>query len=213
MGLKDIIKKVEKKVEKEKKVLEGEETKDKLYSSKKDFPDKATAQREFKRSKEKLFDVNKWSRMPGITSGFQLYSPEGKPKPDHKPQVGDYLMIDLPGPAPENWVVVTDIQEKDEAAEFTVSPSQDPRDKGEEAEEIEHFFSDGATSTFKVKLEGNTISAYEIGKNEGINNEGKEAGNREVVNTLIAEGGWALFQKIQWEKLTDYLVHKTEIGE
>lgn len=207
MGLKDIFKKVQK----EKKVIEGEETKDKLFSSEKEFPDRETALREFKRSKEKLFDVNRWSRMPGITSGFQLYTPEGKPKPKAKPEVGDYLMIDLPGPAPENWVIVTDIKEEDEMAEFTVSPSQDPRDTGEEAEEIEHFFRDEATSTFKVELNGSTIAAYEIGKNEGINNEGKEAGDREVVNTLIAEGGWALFQKIQWEKLTDYLVHNTEI--
>lgn len=50
-------------------------------------------------------------------------------------------------------------------------------------------------------------------KNEGINNKGKEAGNRKLINTLIAEGGWAAFQKFQWEKLTDYLVHKIEINK
>ena len=207
MALKNIFKKINE----EKKVIQGEAVKDKLYSSQQDFYDREKALREFERSKEKLFDVNRWSRLPGVTSGFQLYTPQGEPKPKGKPQAGDFIMIDLPGPAPENWVVVTDIKEEKEMAEFTVSPSHDPRDKGEEAQEIEHFFSDGATSTFKVELKGTTLYGYEIGKNEGINNEGKKAGDREIINTLIAEGGWALFQKIQWEKLTAYLVHQTEI--
>lgn len=207
MGLKNIFTTLKEEV----KVVEGEATKDKQYSGHKEFPDRETAVREFERSKEKLFDVNRWSRMPGITSGFQLYTPDGKPKPKGLPEKGDFMMIDLPGPAPENWVVVTDIKNEKESAEFTVSPSQDPRDEGDEAKEVEHFFSDGSTSTFKTEIKGTTIYAWEIGRNEGINNEGKKAGDREVVNTLIAEGGWALFQKIQWEKLTSYLVHETEI--
>lgn len=207
MALKDILKKISE----EKKVIQGEAVKDKLYSSQQDFHDREKALREFERSKEKLFDVNRWSRLPGITSGFQLYTPQGEPKPKGRPQPGDFLMIDLPGPAPENWVVVTDVKEEKEMAEFTVSPSRDPRDKGEEAKEVEHFFSDGSTSTFKVELKGTTLYGYEIGKNEGINNKGKKAGDREIINTLIAEGGWAFFQKIQWEKLTAYLVHQVDI--
>lgn len=207
MALKDILKKISE----EKKVIQGEAVKDKLYSSQQDFHEREKALREFERSKEKLFDVNRWSRLPGITSGFQLYTPQGEPKPKGRPQPGDFLMIDLPGPAPENWVVVTDVKEEKEMAEFTVSPSRDPRDKGEEAKEVEHFFSDGSTSTFKVELKGTTLYGYEIGKNEGINNKGKKAGDREIINTLIAEGGWAFFQKIQWEKLTAYLVHQVDI--
>lgn len=207
MALKDILKKISE----EKKVIQGEAVKDKLYSSQQDFHEREKALREFERSKEKLFDVNRWSRLPGITSGFQLYTPQGEPKPKGRPQPGDFLMIDLPGPAPENWVVVTDVKEEKEMAEFTVSPSRDPRDKGEETKEVEHFFSDGSTSTFKVELKGTTLYGYEIGKNEGINNKGKKAGDREIINTLIAEGGWAFFQKIQWEKLTAYLVHQVDI--
>jgi hypothetical protein len=117
----------------------------------------------------------------------------------------------LPGPVPENWVIVTDIQQQENSAEFTVSPSTDPRAKGSEREEIKHFFIDEATSTFRVKLLDKTLFAYEIGKNEGINNQGKEAGKRKLINTLISEGGWAGFQEFQWKKITDYLVHEIEI--
>lgn len=207
MGLKDIFKKVST----EQKAIKGEVAKDKLFYSKQDFQDREKALRELERSKEKLFDVNRWSRLPGITSGFQLYTPQGEPKPKSRPQPGDFLMIDLPGPAPENWVVVMDVKEEKEMAEFTVSPSRDPRDEGEGTKEVDHFFTDGASSTFKVELKETTLYAYEIGRNEVINNKGEKAGGREVINTVIAEGGWAFFQKIQWEKLTKYLVHQVEI--
>jgi hypothetical protein len=72
---------------------------------------------------------------------------------------------------------------------------------------VAHFFGGEATSTFRVELQGNTLVASEIGRDERINNQGNEAGGRAVVNTLIAEGGWALFQQMQWKKLTDYLAH------
>ena len=68
-------------------------------------------------------------------------------------------------------------------------------------------------STFRVDLEGKTIRAYELGRTEGINNKGEEAGNRKVINTLIAEGGWAGFQKLQWDKVTKFLVHAIEIDK
>ena len=106
--------------------------------------------------------------------------------------------------------MVTDIKNEQELAEFTVSPSKDPTDKEKDEKEIEHFFIDGATSTFRVEMRGNELKACELGRNEGINNE-KNAGNRKLINTILAEGGWATFQKTQWKKLTDYFVHKIEI--
>jgi hypothetical protein len=207
MGLKKTIDETKK----ENKGIEGEATKDNTYSSKNKISDEGAAVIEFKRAVEKLFNVNGWSDLPGVSSSFQLYDRMGKKKYADKPKLRDYIKILLPGPIPENWVVVTDIKEGKKSAEFTVSPSRDPTAKGEEREEIKHFFIKEATSTFKVELRGMTIYAYEIGMNEGINNKGEEAGKREIINTLIAEGGWAGFQKYQWKKLTDYLVHKEEI--
>lgn len=202
------------KISKEFKVLTGEAGKEKVYSSRQEYPDKGTAEKAFERSKEKLFEVRKWSDLPGITSaGFALFNAQGQPKPEGKLRTGDFLLIDLPGPDPETWVRVTDLQEGHDQAFFTVSPSPDPREAGEEeVREVEHFFADTATSTFKVALKGKTIYGYEIGKNEKINNNGKKAGNMGWINTLISEGGWIFFQEMQWEQLTDYLVHKIETG-
>lgn len=207
MDIKSIYKNVKRKV----KVLEGEETKNKHFSSQNDFPDETMARKEFDRAKQKLFDVEKWSELPGFSSEFKLYDDQGEPRRAKKPKVGDFILINLPVPKIANWVKVLDIKEEEDLAEFVVSPSEDPRQKGDK--EIKHFFIDEATSTFRVKREAHTVFGYEIGKNEAINNQGKEAGDRGLINTLVAEGGWALFQKLQWEKLTDYLVHKVEIEE
>lgn len=205
------IKKWIRKIKGEKEVIEGEATKDKTYSSENHFVNRERAVKEYERAVEKLFNVNLWSEMPGISSTFKLYDARGEEKKAGKPEVNDYIKILLPGPVPENWVIVTDIKEEENSAEFTVSPSEDPTEREKGQKEIEHFFIDEATSTFRIERKDNIIHAYEIGKNEGINNQEAEAGKRKVINTIIAEGGWAGVQKFQWEKLTDYLVHKTEI--
>lgn len=207
MGLKDWVQKVTGKIKGEKKVIEGEATKDKTYSSENEFPNRQDAEREYKRAVAKLFNINQWTEMPGINSTFTMYNNDGTKKATGKPKLQDFMKILLPGPSPENWVIVTDIKENDKSAEFTVSPSKDPTEIKEDQDKIKHFFIKEATSTFKVELRGNTIYGYEIGRNEGINNE-QDAGQRKLINTLISEGGWAGVQKLQWKKLTDYLVHK-----
>jgi hypothetical protein len=186
-------------------VVQGDETKDKVYSSQNTFPDEAAALDAFERSKEKLWNVNGWSSLSMFTADFVLHDPNGKPKSGGAPQIGDYIQIILPGPTPENWVRVVHTASEEKRAEFTVQPSKDPREK--QSDEVKHFFHSEASSTFRVELAGNTISAFEIGKQEGINNQGAQAGDRGIINTVIAEGGWLFYQKIQWDLLTDYLVH------
>jgi hypothetical protein len=206
MGIKELVKKAFSRVEKEAKVIKGEETKDKVYKSKKTFDSLEEAEVFLEEARKRLFDVNKWSYLPKlINSVFQLYTPQGARSSAEKPVVGDYISIELPGPFPLNWVRVLDIKEGEDFSEFTVAPSEDPTDK-ENTEQIKHFFHKEATSTFRIERKGNTMHAYEIGKNEAVNTEDPESGNREVVNTVVAEGGWAAFQKIQWKNLTDYLV-------
>ncbi|WPP53530.1 hypothetical protein [Catalinimonas niigatensis] len=206
MGIKDFFKTIFQK----RKAGKAEATIDKEYSSQNSFPDQEQANSAFERAKSKLFDVNSWSKLGGLTSRFELHDEHGR-KPDRKkPEIGDFIRIMLPAPTPENWVKITDITVKDKIAEFTVNPSKDPR---ENEEDVEHFFIKEATSTFRVELKGQTLYASEIGKNEAPNNEGKEAGERGVLNTLISAGGWIAFQELQWKKLTAYLVHKEEAKE
>lgn len=191
--------------------LEGLNAKNKKFSNKRDFPSKKDAITAFERSKVKLFNVNRWSHLPGINSAFHLHDANGEKISTDKPLKGYYIYIDLPGPDPVNWVQVIDILDKQDEAEFTVRPCAEPKATRENQKEIKHFFTDKATSTFRVKRIGKTIYAYEIGKHEEINNRGEKAGNRKVINTVIAETGSLGLQKLQWDKLTNYLVHNSEI--
>ncbi|GAB3892687.1 hypothetical protein GCM10028803_05770 [Larkinella knui] len=186
-------------------LLKGEETVDKTYCSDKTHADEPTAQRAFDRAKEKLFAVDRWSDLSSLTADFHLYDQAGNRKTTGSPVVGDYIKVDLPGPAPENWVKVIHIIDEETRAGFTARPCADPNDK---AAETEHFFSDTSTSTFHVEREGLTITACQIGKNERVNNEDAESGNRGAVNTVIAGAGWLFYQKIQWKTLTAYLVEE-----
>lgn len=193
--------------------VEGINAKNKFFSNHKTFPLKKTAIMEFERSKAKLFNVNLWSKLPGISSAFQLYNKEGEKIMAEKLGKGDFIHIDLPGPDPANWVQVIDMKERRDFAEFTVRPCAEPIATGEKVKEIKHFFTDKATSTFRIERIGNIIYGYEIGKQEEINNKGQKAGNRKIINTIIAESGSLGLQKVQWDKLTNYLVHNLEIEE
>lgn len=206
MGLKSFIKEIGHEL----KVAAGNEGKDKQYSNCQSYPDIQQAREALEKSKRKLFDVNGWSAMKGINSKFMLYDQNGQPV-SGSPQEGYFIKIELPGPAIENWVEISEIHDEADMAEFTVHPSAKPAEKSEPNAEVKHFFAKEASSTFRVSRKENTLQADEIGINEVINNQGEESGDRTVLNTLIAEGGWAAFQKIQWDKLTKYLVHSDEV--
>ena len=148
--------------------------------------------------------------MAGFNSEFKLYDSSGRPSAAKKPEVGFCIDIILPASTMDNWVEVTDMREEENLAEFVVHPCEKPEERNQDGKVIQHFFVKEASSTFRVVREGNTLHAYEIGRNEGINNEGQEAGDRALLNTLVAEGGWAGIQGLQWDKLTKYLVHLEE---
>lgn len=187
--------------------MKGEPVVDKTFSSEHEFQDRQTAADQFIRSRKKLFHVDKWSGIPGLTSTFELYDERGKRAAGGEVKENHFIRIVMPGIASENWVRVTQTVNRNDTALFVASPSEDPTE--DHGGRIEHFFAREATSTFKVELEGKRIRAWEIGKNEGAN-VGEEAGGRDVLNLLISSGGWAGFQKLQWKNLTDYLVHLKE---
>jgi hypothetical protein len=209
MSLKNIFKKVKKEAE----VLQGKQAKDKQYEQENTFPDEAAAQAAFARARQKLFAVDQWSRLPGINSTFELYDAAGRKSAATRPQQGDYIKVVLPGLALENWVQVVEVREEDLLAEFTVRPSPAPQQQqhADETAEVKHFFTSEATSTFRVERLGRTLRGSEIGRNEKPNNQQEASAARTVVNTLVAEGGWAGFQALQWGKLTAYLVHLAEL--
>lgn len=196
------------KIKEEAKVIKGEKSKDKLYTSSRDFGDEQAAKAEFPQCVERLYDVNAWTDIPGVANAsFKLHSLEGQPLKKSKVETGDFIKIDLPGPLPFFWVKVNEVSGGEDSAQFTVQPSFDPTEN-DDKRETDHFFQDKARSIFRVERHGQEITAMEIGVNEAINNQDKEAGEKGLINTLVSEGGWAGFQKHQWKNLTEYLVGK-----
>lgn len=188
-------------------VLTGDAAKDKTFCSEQTYPNEATAQEAFTDGKARLYAVNSWNQLPGINSTFTLHNQHGEPTSE-KPEVGFFIKIVLPGLTVENWVQIEDIQENETSAQFTVHPCPNPQN---ESTETQHFFVKEASSTFRVEQQGSILRGYQIGKNEKINNQNYQAGSRAFLNTLIAEGGWAGFQDVQWGKLTDYLAGKEAV--
>src|SRR5687768_5770774 len=163
MGIKDKASKGIQEIRKEAEILKGEKSKNKMYATTRRFDHVDAAKEEFPRSKERLFNVNAWSKIPGIANAsFQLYSPEGQPLNKHRVDEGDFIKIDLPGPLPYYWVKVVETSDNDERAQFTVQPAYDPTDDDDRTV-TDHFFQDQARSIFRVQLTGIEIAGMEIG--------------------------------------------------
>lgn len=210
MDIKDKASEGVRQIKEEAKVIQGEKSKDKQYTSSRVFADEEASKTEFPRCVKRLFDVNAWSEIPGVANAtFELHSAKGEPLKKTKVETGDFIKIDLPGPLPFFWVKVNEVSDGDGYAQFTVQPSFDPTDD-DGKRETDHFFRDKARSIFRVERHAREIIAMEVGINEAINNQGEEAGEKALINTLVSEGGWAGFQKHQWKNLTDYLVGKEE---
>lgn len=206
MGIKEKASKLVEEVKKEAEVLKGEATKDKLYSTSRQFDDEDSAAFEFSRSRERLFNVNGWSDIPGIANAsFQLFSAEGESLNRNAVEVGDFIKIDLPGPLPFYWVKVIELSDERDSAQFTVQPTYDPTENDDKTV-TDHFFQDKARSIFRVERKANEITAMEIGIDESANSKEGEAGDKAITNTLVSAGGWAAIQKYQWKNLTDYVV-------
>lgn len=206
MGLKEKASEGLDKIKEEGEVLKGEKSKDKMYSTSRRFDDADSASFEFSRSKERLFNVNAWSNIPGVANAnFELFTAAGEPLNRGTVENGDFIKIDLPGPLPFYWVKVVEVSGDERSAQFTVQPTYDPTDNDDKTI-TDHFFQDKARSIFRVERNGNEIVAMEIGIDEAINNQEGEAGGKALVNTLVSEGGWAALQKYQWKNLTDYVV-------
>lgn len=164
------------------------------------------AKSQFEHARTRLLNVNNWSGLGWFTARFELYDPNLIHSSTLLEQ-GSYIKISFPFLLPESWVKVTEFYTDDTKAYFVVYPVSDPF--ANPTKTISHFLKPESSSIFKVQLEGLKISGYEIGRNERINNQAEQAGNRKLINTIMAWGGWLVMQNYQWDKLTKYFV-KTE---
>jgi len=120
--------------------------------------------------------------------------------------LGDHFKINIPllgniGGEGYDWVQVEAIdnhsEKNREAIAIRVRPANDPSNT---KEEITHFFSDEASSTFSVIRTDNAVTASVQGRNEKPNTD---AGNvmDKIRNTIVATGAMMGLNKPQWKSL------------
>ncbi|MEY8760216.1 hypothetical protein [Chryseobacterium tongliaoense] len=180
--------------------------------SQKQYEDLATAIQKFEILKQRFLSVNQWKVYTGENSAdFCLYDSSGN-QLHGKPQIGNYVRIDIPGPGEAeakgyDWVEIVDIfhRQTDEAENLlmTCRPSKIPAQQ--KNNHIAHFYSEKSISTFMVSRNGTAIQAAVYGRNEVPNMKAKFFDK--IRNLAIAIGGIMGVSKIQWKALADGLLN------
>lgn len=175
--------------------------------------DSTSAQTLFQSAKQKLLDVNNWHKYAGNGSAvFQLTDENGN-KVFRPVQLGDHFKIDIPGPGNStgegnDWVQVEAIEHTSdndiEVLAMRVRPTDNPHTT---KKDVAHFFTDEASSTFSVTMQGNKIVAAVNGRNEKPNTKADRLIDK-VRNVIIAAGAIAGLNKPQWKSLVKGLLEE-----
>lgn len=170
-----------------------------------------TAQ-QFKFLKQRFFNINHWQEYCGkMSSEFKLCDKQGF-YVDRMPKLGDFFRIDIPGPGnPQtkgyDWVEIVAMDGHcfgDELERYLIScrPSKPPGSRGND---IAHFYSREASSTFIIYRGSNYIKVGIYGRNE-VPNFSRTGIIGKIRNAFIAIGGFMRATKIQWKSLTNGLL-------
>jgi hypothetical protein len=175
------------------------------------FASEKQAQDFFKILKQRLSSVNQWQHYAGkLTAQFRLIDANGN-KADREVLKGDHFRIDIPGPGPVtgegyDWVQVEEIIEESNGGSETlairVRPATNPNN---ERNDVAHFFSDDATSSFVVSREGVVVKAAVYGRNEKPNTHAETVIDK-ARNAAVASGAIAGAAKLQWKSLVEGLL-------
>lgn len=162
-------------------------------------------------AKNRLLNVSCWAEICKVPlSTFTLTDQNGH-EVIREAEEGDYLKIDIPGPATHtgdgfDWVRIEKIEEEITTTSSVITlqarPAANPTKKNTD---IAHFFSQQATSTFQVKQSGTTVSAEEHGRNEVPNTDTSNLTDN-IRNTLV---GWTAkigLSYPQWKSLVKGIV-------
>jgi hypothetical protein len=173
--------------------------------------DASTARQLFQIAKQRLLNVNEWHQLTGLaTAAFRLTDEKGN-KVHRSAQLGDHLKIDIPGPGTvtgegNDWVQIEAIEENatddKEIIAIRVRPTSNPQNN---KEDVAHFFSEEASSTFSVIRQANTVTAAVHGRNEKPNVETENIIDK-VRNVIVAATAIAGMNKPQWKNLVKGLL-------
>ena len=160
--------------------------------------------------RNRMLNINEWEHIAsGISASFHLTDRDGNAI-QRLPAIGDHISINVPASGSHDrydWVVIEEIQEEQspdrtsESVSMQVRPCADPKDPGHD--EVKHFFSDAATSTFLLSRVGKSITAGVYSRNEKPNVSSTENISETLRNTFVALGAMIGFSNIQWKSLVE----------
>jgi len=179
------------------------------------FESAEAAKQFFEVAKQRLLNVNEWQKWAGAaTAHFQLTDEKGN-HVNRTVQERDYFKIDIPGPGPVtgdgfDWVRVEKIEEtySDDGEQIAIQvlPASNPNN---DRNDVAHFFSESASSSFIVKRDGKKVIAAVHGRNEKPNIKAETLADK-ARNAAVATGAVAAFSKLQWKNLVKGLVKKED---
>ena len=182
-----------------------------------ELPNHELAREFFTRLRQCMLDVDSWEKFSGESSAsFKLMNPLGAPKKG-LPEIGDHFRISIPAPKTDkgdgyDWVRVEKLEEgrddKEDIFIMQVRPSPNPHTSHSD-EEVAHFFTDAATSSFIVRRTNNIVSAEVHGRNEKPNTGSTAIGDK-IRISIVVFGAMAGFSKFQCINIVIGLVAAAE---
>ncbi len=176
-------------------------------------PSEAEAKKLYNIAKQRLLFVSHWHELCGAGSAHFTLTDELGNEIERPARLGDHFKIDIHAPGNSigegsDWVQVEAIEDKNSEMEDTeiisirVRPVDNPKEPTRE--DIAHFFSNEASSTFTIRRDKTTIIASVHGRNEKPNTESGLIDK--IRNTVIAAGAMLGFNKPQWKSLVEGLL-------
>lgn len=173
-----------------------------------DAVDENDARKLFMIGRNRLLSVNHWREYAApLSAAFHLTDANGDDV-DRTAEEGDHLKIDLPAPGPKSgsgfdWVRIEAIEDRsnpdgaDEFIAIRVRPASDPK---KNTDEVAHFFTGEATSSFVMERHGNKLKAAVYGRNESPNTETTTVVDK-VRNAVVGASAIAGLSNVQWKNL------------
>jgi hypothetical protein len=173
----------------------------------------------FARAHKRLLNPSLWHQLTGIFSADFYPTEENTSATLHRlARANDYLKIDIPGPGPTlgegyDWVRVAQIEYYshpligEECVGMKLVPCEDPT---KSSNEVAHFFTDEASSTFVIKRKGSEVTSYYYGRNE-ISNVHTSSKIDNIRNAIVSSGSLASLSEAQWLALIKGFLQE-EIG-
>lgn len=165
-------------------------------------------------ARDRLLFVHNWGKLIGkLGADFQLTDNQGN-EVDRFAQAGDHFRIDIAGPGSSagegyDWARVEAVKEVHEgdnvdSTAIRVRPASNP---GTNDENIAHFYSEKATSTFVITREGITVTASVYDRNIEANDETESVIDK-VRNALVGLSAKYGFSKAQWQALAEAFIKR-----